>query len=61
MLTHFEPNLLKGFGFKLAENEVRSHLELLEKSGDVEWSMEDKVMRTGSTRFEQFIMSIVLE
>jgi hypothetical protein len=52
---------LKGFGFKLAENEVRSHLELLEKSGDVEWSMEDKVMRTGSTRFEQFIMSIVLE
>jgi glyoxylase-like metal-dependent hydrolase (beta-lactamase superfamily II) len=56
--AYFEPNLLKGLGFKLAENEVRSHLELLEHSGDVEWSGEDKVNRTGTTHFEQFIMDI---
>jgi glyoxylase-like metal-dependent hydrolase (beta-lactamase superfamily II) len=58
VLAHFEPNLLKGFGFKLAENEVRSHLELLEHSGDVEWSREDRVKRTGTTHFEQSIMDI---
>lgn len=56
--AHFEPNLLKGFGFKLAENEVRSHLELLEHSGDVEWGGEDKAIRTGTTHFEQFIRDI---
>ena len=56
--AHFEPSLLKGFGFKLAENEVRSHLELLEHSGDVEWIAEDKVKRTGCTHFEQYIMGI---
>jgi glyoxylase-like metal-dependent hydrolase (beta-lactamase superfamily II) len=58
VLAHFEPNLLKGFGSKLAENEVRSHLELLEHSGDVEWGGEDRVMRTGTTYFERFIMDI---
>lgn len=58
VLAYFEPNLLKGFGFKLAENEVRSHLELLEHSGDVEWSREDRVKSTGTTHFEQFIMDI---
>jgi glyoxylase-like metal-dependent hydrolase (beta-lactamase superfamily II) len=56
--AYFEPSLLKGSGFKLAENEVRSHLELLEHSGDVEWSQEDKVKRTGATHFEQYIMDI---
>ena len=49
---------MKGFGFKLAENEVRSHLELLEHSGDVEWSREDGVKRTGTTHFEQSIRDI---
>jgi hypothetical protein len=58
VFAHFEPNLLKGFGFKLAENAVRSHLELLEHSGDVEWSGESKVKKTGTTRFEQFIMEV---
>jgi len=58
VLAHFEPSLLKGFGFKLAENEVRSHLELLEHSGDVEWSREDRVKRTGTTHFEQSIVDI---
>jgi glyoxylase-like metal-dependent hydrolase (beta-lactamase superfamily II) len=60
VVAHFEPNLLKGFGFKLAENEVRSHLELLEHSRDVEWSREDRVKRTGTTHFEQSIMDIAL-
>jgi hypothetical protein len=56
--SHFEPNLLKGFGLKLAENEVRSHLELLEHSGDVDWDRENRVRKTGTTRFEQFIKDI---
>jgi PAS domain-containing protein len=56
--AYFEPNLLKGFGAKLAENEVRSHLELLEHSGDVERSGEERVRRTGTTHFEQFIKDI---
>ena len=53
VVAHFEPNLLKGFGFRLAENEVRSHLELLEHSGDAEWGAEDRVERSGTTRVEQ--------
>jgi glyoxylase-like metal-dependent hydrolase (beta-lactamase superfamily II) len=57
-LAYFEPNLLKGFGSKLAENEVRSHLELLEHSGDVEWGGEERVKRTGTTHFEQFITEV---
>jgi glyoxylase-like metal-dependent hydrolase (beta-lactamase superfamily II) len=58
VLAHFEPNLLKGVGIKLAENEVRSHLELLAHSGDVEWSGEDQAKATGITHFEQFIAEI---
>lgn len=58
VLAHFEPNLLKGFGVKLAEDEVKSHLELLEHSGDVEWSRMGKVKATGGTRFEQCIQDI---
>jgi hypothetical protein len=54
----FKPNLLNGFGCKLAENEVRSHLELLKHSGDVEGSRKDRVKRNGTTHFEQFIMDI---
>lgn len=59
VFSHFEPKLLKGFGFKLAENEVMSHLELLEHSGDVKWNRENRAMRTGATHFEQSIMDIV--
>jgi glyoxylase-like metal-dependent hydrolase (beta-lactamase superfamily II) len=58
VLAHFEPKLLKGFGFKLAENEVTSHLELLEHSGDVEWGREDEVKRTGTAHFEQSIRDL---
>ncbi|MBN1103526.1 MAG: MBL fold metallo-hydrolase [Deltaproteobacteria bacterium] len=58
VLAHFAPNLLKGFGTKLAENEVRSHLELLEHCGDVAWGGKDQVTETGTTHFEQFIRDI---
>ena len=58
VLAHFEPNLLKGYGIKMAEGEVKSHLELLEHSGDVEWNRDDKVMAIGTTRFEQTISDI---
>lgn len=58
VLAHFEPSLLKGFGFKMAENELRSHLELLEYSGDVEWRRDDRIEGTGTTRFEQSIRDI---
>ena len=58
VLAHFEPNLLKGFGVKMAEGEVKSHLELLEHSGDVEWNRAGQVTGMGTTRFEQYIMDI---
>jgi len=58
VLSHFEPKLLKGLGTKMAEGEIKSHLELLEHSGDVEWKREDKVKATGTTRFEQYIRNI---
>ncbi|MBN1103689.1 MAG: MBL fold metallo-hydrolase [Deltaproteobacteria bacterium] len=59
VLAHFDPKLLKGFGIKMAEGEVKSHLELLEHSGDVEWNREDRVRATGTTRFERDIMDIM--
>jgi glyoxylase-like metal-dependent hydrolase (beta-lactamase superfamily II) len=58
VLAHFEPNLLKGFGIRMAEGEVKSHLELLEHSGDVEWNRADKVKATGTMQFEQTIADI---
>jgi glyoxylase-like metal-dependent hydrolase (beta-lactamase superfamily II) len=57
-LSHFEPGLLKGFGILLAEGEIRSHLELLEHCGDVQWDRDDKVKSTGTSRFERTIMDI---
>jgi glyoxylase-like metal-dependent hydrolase (beta-lactamase superfamily II) len=55
VLGQFEPRLLKGFGIKMAEGEVKSHLELLEHCGDVEWHRGGAVRATGSTVFEGFI------
>jgi glyoxylase-like metal-dependent hydrolase (beta-lactamase superfamily II) len=59
VLAHFEPRLLKGFGIKMAEGEVRSHLELLEFCGDVEWNGRGAVVPTGTTRFEGFIREMM--
>lgn len=59
--THFDPGLLKGAGFKMAEAEIKSHLELLEHSGDVEWEREGEIRATGANRFEQYITDISLD
>ena len=58
VIAHFEPHLLKGYGIRMAEGEIKSHLELLEHSGDVVWEREGKVTATGSERFERYIESL---
>ncbi|MEW6665145.1 MAG: MBL fold metallo-hydrolase [Thermodesulfobacteriota bacterium] len=58
VVAHFDPSLLKGFGVKMAEGEVRSHLELLEHCGDVGWNGADRIEATGGTRFEQTIRDL---
>jgi glyoxylase-like metal-dependent hydrolase (beta-lactamase superfamily II) len=58
VLAHFEPHLLKGFGVRMAEGEIKSHLELLEHSGDVIWEREGKVTATGSEQFERYVASL---
>ena len=54
---YFEPDLLKGFGMYLAINELLSHFELLELSGDVVWT-DGKVVSTGNRGFEGLIEDI---
>jgi glyoxylase-like metal-dependent hydrolase (beta-lactamase superfamily II) len=58
VLSHFEPKLLKGLGTKMAEGEIKSHLELLEHSGDVQWQREENVEAAGTALFEQYIRNI---
>lgn len=54
---YFEPELLKGFGMHLATNELLSHFELLELSGDIVWTV-GKVVSTGNRGFEGLIEAI---
>ena len=54
---YFEPELLRGFGMYLAINELLSHCELLELSGDIVWT-DGKVVSTGNRGFEQVIEGI---
>jgi glyoxylase-like metal-dependent hydrolase (beta-lactamase superfamily II) len=56
--AYYEPKLLKGFGISMAENEIKSHLELLEHSGDILWSSEGLASATGKTDFEDYIQRI---
>ncbi len=56
--AYYEPKLLKGFGIRMAENEIKSHLELLEHSGDIHWSNEEIASSTGKTDFEDYIRRI---
>jgi glyoxylase-like metal-dependent hydrolase (beta-lactamase superfamily II) len=44
---YFQPNLLKGYGIHLAVNEIKSHCELMEVSGDVMVSEDSKVSSIG--------------
>jgi glyoxylase-like metal-dependent hydrolase (beta-lactamase superfamily II) len=54
---HFEPKLLEGFGFKLAINELLTHCELMELSGDITW-IDGKVASTRKGEFESLIQQI---
>ena len=55
---HFEPDLLKGFGQLMAENEIVSHCELLLDSGDIMMSTDDRYEFCGTSKFENLIRSI---
>lgn len=51
---HFDPQLLKGFGIKMAENEILSHAELLQFSNDI--LLEDETfVALGTSHFESLI------
>ena len=39
----------------MAENEIKSHLELLAHCGDIRWTTEGKAANTGKTDFENHI------
>jgi glyoxylase-like metal-dependent hydrolase (beta-lactamase superfamily II) len=52
---HFEPSMLKGAGMGMARNEIHSHLELLEATGDVKWA-DGEHLECGKTyQFEESI------
>lgn len=55
---HFEPRLLKGMGIRLAINEVLSHSELLQVSGDVLRLEDGRIAATGSSGFETLIRGL---
>ena len=55
---YFETRLLKGYGSRLAVNEVLSHCELLRLSQDILFTEDDKILASGSTSFESFIDGI---
>jgi hypothetical protein len=54
---YFEADLLRGFGMHLAINELLSHCELLEVSGDIVWN-DGKVVSNGNRGFERLIEDI---
>ena len=54
-VAHFDPDLLKGMGMRMAENEILSHMELLMAAGDVRPLDDDRFHATGSTGFESLI------
>ena len=57
-IAHFDPNLLKGMGIMMAENEILSHMELLMAAGDVQLLEDDRFQATGGASFESFIAAI---
>jgi len=50
VVKHFPPSRLKGTGQWLAENEIRSHLEVMKDCGDITWQRDSKdiVVATGT-------------
>ena len=57
-VEHFPPSSLKGFGIRMAENEVLSHCELLGVAGDVRRVEGETYSHTGSENFESLIQSL---
>jgi len=55
--TLFEAPMLKGFGMRMAVNEVRSHLELLDHCGDVCRSPDGKAAPTGKTNYDRYFQA----
>ncbi|MCA1961175.1 MAG: hypothetical protein LDL33_10280, partial [Desulfomonile sp.] len=53
--AYFEAGLLEGFGINLATNEILSHCELMEITGDVVFDGDGRFVATGHRRFESFI------
>lgn len=56
-VAHFNPDLLKGVGIMMAENEILSHMELLLAAGDVR-PYDAGFCSTGGTAFESHIDAI---
>jgi len=52
---HFEPRLLKGYGIKMAVNEILSHAEFLQHSRDILWKEDQTMVALGSGHFEALI------
>lgn len=52
---HFDPQLLKGFGIKMAENEILSHTELLQFGNDILLQEDGTFVGLGSSHFESLI------
>jgi glyoxylase-like metal-dependent hydrolase (beta-lactamase superfamily II) len=56
---YFDPDLLKGVGHLMAENEIDSHCELLLDSGDIVALKDGRYATSGSSRFENHISAPV--
>ena len=52
---HFDPQLLKGFGIRMAENEILSHTELLQISNDILLQEDGTFVGLGTSHFESLI------
>ena len=52
---HFDPDLLKGFGIKMAENEILSHTELLRISNDILLGEDGTFVGLGTSHFESLM------
>lgn len=55
---HFEPSLLEGFGLNMAINEILSHCELMEITGDVASVNNGQYVATGTRQFDSFIREL---
>lgn len=56
--VHFEPSQLRGMGMALARNEIYSHVEFLEASGDVIWADGEYLESNGTAQFEACIRTL---